>query len=124
MTERRKLERFRLRVPARIEVVNQDRDVEERIEVVNQDRDVEETTHALNLTAENICSCGAFFHTSSPLPEGTEVKIDMVLDLDEVRGLEGRRSLISVPGRVLRSEPTGMTICFGKDYEISPSSDA
>jgi hypothetical protein len=111
MTERRKLERFRLRVPA-------------RIEVVNQDRDVEETPPALNLTAENICSCGAFFHTSSPLPEGTEVKIDMVLDLDGVRGLEGKRSLICVPGRVLRSEPTGMAICFGKDYEILPSSDA
>jgi hypothetical protein len=126
MTERRKLERFKLRVPA-------------RIEVVTQDRDVEETPPALNLTAENICSCGAFFHTSSPLPEGTEVKIDMVLDLDpegtevkidmvldldEVRGLEGRRSLIAVPGRVLRSEPTGMAICFGKDYEILPSSDA
>jgi hypothetical protein len=73
---------------------------------------------------DNICSCGAFFRTSSPPPEGTEVRIEMVLNLDGVRGLEGKGSLIRVSGRVLRSEPTGMAICFGKDYEISPSSDA
>jgi len=111
MTERRKLERFKLSLPA-------------RIEVVTQRRDVEETTHALNLVTENICSGGAFFRTLSPLPEGTEVKIDMVLNLDRIRGLEGKGPLIRVCGTVLRSEPTGMAICFCKDYEILPSSYA
>jgi hypothetical protein len=105
MTERRKLERFKLRIPA-------------RLEVVTQRRDVEEITPALNLTTVNICSGGAFFHTLSPLPEGTEVKIDMVLKLDRIRGLEGKSPLIGVRGRVLRTEPTGMAICFGKSYKI------
>jgi hypothetical protein len=109
MTERRKLERFKLRVPA-------------RIEVVTRRRDVEETTPALNLVTENICSGGAFFHTSSSLPEGTEVKIDMVLKLDRIRGLEGKGPLIRVRGRVLRAEPIGMAIRFGKRYNMVPPS--
>ena len=109
MTERRKLERFKLRLPP-------------RIEVVTQRRDVEETTHALNLVTENICSGGAFFRTSSPLPKGTEVKIDMVLNLDRIRGLKGKSPLIKVRGRVLRSEPTGMAIRFGKRYNMVPPS--
>jgi hypothetical protein len=111
MTERRKLERFKLRVPA-------------RIEVVTQLRDVEESPPAFNLTTENICSGGAFFPTLSHLPEGTEVKIDMVLNFDRIKGLEGKGPLIRVSGKVLRAEPTGMAIRFGKDYEILPSSHA
>jgi hypothetical protein len=110
MTERRKLERFRLRVPA-------------RIEVVTQRRDVEETKFALNLVTENICSGGAFFRTLSPLPKGTGVKIDMVLNFDRIKGLEGKGPLIKVRGTVSRSDPTGMAICFCKDYEILVPSD-
>ena len=111
MTERRKLERFRLKVPA-------------RIQVVTQHPDVEETAPALNLMTEDICSGGAFFSTSCPLTEGTEVKIDMVLDLDKIRGLEGKGPLIRLRGTVSRSESTGMAICFGRYYEILAQSDA
>ncbi|UCF85171.1 MAG: PilZ domain-containing protein [Desulfobacteraceae bacterium] len=102
MNERRKLERFDLRVPAKINMVGLDHERE-----------------TLNLMTKDICAGGAFFQTPDPLPKGTQVKIDMILD----RGLrdgEDRRAHIKLGGAVLRSESTGMAICFDKGYKILP----
>ena len=100
MKERRKLERFDLRVPAKIAVVGHDQGRE-----------------ALNLMTENICAGGAFFYTPDPLPKGTQVKIDLILDR-ELRGGESRMAQIKLNGAVLRSDATGMAICFDKSYNI------
>ena len=102
MNERRKLERFNLRLPAKIEVVDQDHGRE-----------------PLNLMTNNICAGGAFFYTPDPLPKGTQVKIDLILD----RGLKdgaGRLAQIKLGGVVLRSGSTEMAICFDKSYKIIP----
>ena len=102
MNERRKLERFDLRVPAKIKVVGQDQGGE-----------------TLNLMTKDICAGGAFFHTTDPLPKGTQVKIDLILD----RGLRdgaGRLANIKLGGAVLRSESAGMAICFDKSYKLIP----
>jgi len=60
--------------------------------------------------------------TTQPLPEGTEVKIDLVLPLDKLRKLEKgvKHAYIKVRGTVLRTESTGMAICFDEDYQIRP----
>jgi hypothetical protein len=107
MKERRKLQRFRLRLPARIEASPQTPDKKAKI---------------LKLETDNICSGGAFFHTLSPLPVGTAVKAKLVLDSPRLRYPKNTRPLINVRGHVLRTEPTGMAIRFSRDYRIIPHS--
>lgn len=101
MHEKRKLERFDLNVPARIECLNK------RVCKVT-----------LDLTTSDICSGGAFFHTEQCLPEGAKVKIDLVLPL---RLAEHDHAHIKLTGRVTRCEPAGMAVCFNSDYSIQSS---
>jgi hypothetical protein len=103
--EKRTLQRFDLEIPAKIESTTSGQ--EKRL---------------LNLLTSNICSGGAFFHTTQPLPEGTQVKIDLVLPLDKLKQLKDdcKQAYIKVTGRVLRSESEGMAILFDKDYLIRP----
>ena len=109
MIERRKLQRFKLRFPARIEASPPTPDKEARV---------------LKLETDNICSGGAFFHTLSPLPEGTPVKAEFVLDTQRLRYPKDKRPLINVRGHVSRTEPTGMAIRFMNDFKILPHSSA
>jgi len=106
MKEKRRLERFDLELPATIELLTPDQE-----------------KSLINLLTSNICSGGAYFHTTQPLPEGTQVKIDLVLPLDKLRKLkkEHKKAYIKVTGRVLRSELEGMAICFDEDYQITGS---
>jgi len=106
MVEKRRLERFDLSVPAKIRPV-----------VSGRKRNV------IHLLTSDVCAGGAFFHTDQPLPEGTEVRIELVLSLEKLRQLMKEDSChahIKVTGRVLRSESKGMAVCFDKDYEIRP----
>jgi hypothetical protein len=105
MEERRKLERFCFEVPAKIEVV-----------------DSAETQDMLDLATTNVCSGGAFFHTTQALPEGTKVTVDLILPLDRLKKLTGHaRVIVRVNGTVVRSGSTGMAMCFNEDYRIMPS---
>jgi hypothetical protein len=103
--ERRKLGRFRLEIPAKIEMIGS--------EWGKAGRD---------LRTSNISSGGAFFHTEQPLPEGTPVKIDLILPLEKLKKLkkDHRRAYIKVTGKVLRSESKGMAISFDQKYVIRP----
>jgi len=109
MEERRELERFKLRLPARIEVVSGLPEVEKDI---------------INIETDNICSGGAFFHTLSPLPKGTRVKIDMVFNSIKPTNSKEAGPTVKVGGNVLRSEHIGMAIQFDKSYKIIPPPDA
>lgn len=103
MIEYRKDERFALRLPARVEVLRKDSDTEEQV---------------FRLETENICCGGAYFTTLSPLPEGTKVKIDLLLNFYKSRTPKELRSRIKVTGEVLRAERTGMAIGFDETYKI------
>ena len=96
MKERRKLERFDLRLPAEIDVAGGE-------------------TRIRNLFTRNICAGGAFFETSDPLPLHTQVKIDLVAPT---------RVQIIVVGSVCRSEPGGMAIQFDEEYKLLPLAPA
>ncbi len=48
------------------------------------------------------------------------MKVDMILPLDELRELKGKRSLVKVSGEVIRVENDGMAIRFDKKYKILP----
>ena len=89
MENLRRLERFTLNLPATIEIVS---------ETEEHDQEV------FNLLTTNICSGGAFFHTDRPLPEGTPVKIDLVLAIDELKKLDGKQAFIKVKGEVIRAD--------------------
>jgi len=103
--ERRRLGRFRLEIPAKIEVLHSDLEQEKR-----------------DLKTSNISSGGAFFHTKEPLPEGTPVKIDLILPLEKLKKLKNdhRQAYIEVTGKVLRAESKGMAISFDQNYVIRP----
>jgi hypothetical protein len=109
ITEKRGLKRFELEIPARIKIGTSNKE-----------------DPALDLLTSDISSGGAFFHTSQPLAEGTDVKVDLVLpisrlckSLDEGE-VEYQHAYIKVSGKVLRTESRGMAIVFNEDYEISP----
>ena len=106
MTDKRRLERFDLELPATIELLTSDQE-----------------KSLVNLLTTNISSGGAYFYTPQPLPKGTQVKIDLVLPLDKLRKLkdEHKQAYIKVTGTVLRSESEGMAICFEEDYQITGS---
>jgi len=106
MKDTRRLERFDLEMPATIELLTSERE-----------------QSLLNLRTTNICSGGAYFHTTQPLPEGTQVKIDLVLPLEKLKKLkkEHKKAYIKVTGKVLRTESEGMAICFDQDYQIMGS---
>ena len=101
--EHRKMERFPIQLPARLLPVD-DAEEQEAIEVLTSD----------------VCAGGAFFQTDQPLPLGAEVKLKMVLPLDELKKLEGKKAFIEVSGAVIRSTKTGMAICFDKGFKMSP----
>jgi hypothetical protein len=67
---------------------------------------------------QDICAGGAYFYTSHPLVEGTEVKLDIVLEVVRFKELTGHFPAIKVNGTVLRAEVSGMAIGFDKDYKI------
>jgi hypothetical protein len=103
--ERRRLERFNLEVPARIEILTRE----------------EHNPEILELNTKDVSAGGAYFRTKKALPEGTRVRIDIILPLDRLRKLKDTcKGLIKVTGTVLRSEPTGMAVSFDEGYLITP----
>ena len=100
---KRKMERFSLELPAKISVVGE-----------------KDEPASLDAITSDISAGGAFFHTDQPLPVGTEMQVDLVLSLDELKKIEGKRASIKVKGAVIRIEGKGMAISFDKKYQISP----
>ena len=84
--EKRILERFDLKIPAKIEAGNSEQEEEK-----------------LDLMTKDICSGGAFFYTTQPLAKGTNVKIDLILPLNRIKELNGdnEKAYIEITGTVL-----------------------
>ena len=106
MDERRKLERFALRLPGSLQsmALNQDGLSGEEFGVVTRD----------------ISSNGAFFTTDIPLELGTKVGIELMLELENPDAEMRKRAKINVHGTVLRIDPGGMAIRFDKKYRVTP----
>jgi hypothetical protein len=67
----------------------------------------------LLLKTTNLSASGVYFNTLKPFPKGAEVKVEISLH----EGLVSW-SVITVTGRVMRSEPKGMSLSFNEDYDI------
>ena len=103
MENKRKLERFKIRAPAKIIPIASGR-----------------KKSTFDLETNNVSAGGAFFHTSQSLPEGTQVDVDVVLPLDKLEILRSssKQVHLKISGRVVRSETEGIAVCFDKDYQI------
>jgi hypothetical protein len=105
MKERRTLERFKLRLPAKIEILSGSQEGGKTV---------------LRLFTSNVCSGGAFFPFSNPPVQGTQVKVNLLLDYAKLKLPAVSCSLVEVNGTVLRSERLGMAVAFESNYKIIP----
>lgn len=105
--EKRKMERFSLKFPAKLTWTGKD----------NKPESMEQIT-------SNICSGGAFFETQKTLSVGTDVKLNIILPLERFKNLKLKRSRIHVSGYVIRTDQQGMAVCFDKKFHIVPNNMA
>lgn len=101
--DHRRLERFAVQLPATISTSGSALD-----------------QNVLALQTVDISSSGAFFQTASPMPVGSEVKIELVVDLEKLRQMSGQHARIQVSGYVVRVKENGMAVCFDEEYQILP----
>jgi c-di-GMP-binding flagellar brake protein YcgR len=102
-SEKRKMERFDLKLPAKLYWSRKDNE-KASIELITRD----------------ISAGGAYLPTDTPLPQGTEVKMNLILKFDRFHEFKRRQSHIDVSGFVIRTDHQGMAICFDREYKISP----
>jgi hypothetical protein len=108
MEERRKLERFDLKLPTTIEILNPKPGV---------------SGTSFDCFTRDVSSGGAFFLTRDPLPVGTRVMADMVLKAENL-GKKSGYPQMKANGYVARTEPIGMAVCFnGLRRLVPPSSE-
>jgi hypothetical protein len=103
-TEKRKMERFDLELPAWLYVKGEK----------GKQKPFEYKT-------KNICAGGAYFDTDSPLAVGTDMKINIRLPFDKLKELRGKKTRIDVSGLVTRTDEQGMAVCFDKKFSIMPN---
>ena len=101
MRERRKYERFELRLPARIEAFTTN------------------GPQVLNLTTSIISAAGGFFRTEKSICEGTNVRLRLTIISERLTELTDTKGLIEVEGKVIRTSSTGIAICFNGEYQVS-----
>jgi len=101
MRERRKYERFELRLPARIEAFTSN------------------GSQVLNLTTSVISAAGGFFHTKKSICEGTNVRVRLTIVSERLTELTDTKGLIEVEGKVIRTSSTGIAICFNGERQIA-----
>lgn len=104
-SERRKQERFPLALPA--------------VVAANGFKGGE----ALKLRTRDLSSAGAFLESSDLIPEGTEVRIELLLSVKsllEVIGAETGAS-VHLRGRVVRIACGGFAVEFARGFRIRPA---
>ena len=100
MEERRRFERFQLRLPVRMEVNSSGK------------------RQIFDLETKDISAAGVFIETSERFSKGTPVRLSMTLSSNKIQELTGSQSLIKVKGIVVRSAPTGLAVSFAGRREI------
>ena len=104
MVERRKFERYELKVPAKVETLARTAG-----------------RRKLSLRTANVCAGGAYFCTPRALTEGTKVRLEIVLTFNGNKNARNmRNACVRILGTVMRSQQDGMAIRFSEDYDITP----
>ncbi len=95
--ERREVTRYNLEVPAQVEIVNENGDV-----------------NAYRLKTRDISSGGAFLYTEGrEFSPGLEMRLNLYLN-----SFANTASCIVVNGRVVRTEKEGVGVCFDGQYQF------
>jgi PilZ domain-containing protein len=104
-TEKRKLERFNLEIPATASIAVAGAEPEK-----------------LDLKTRDVCSGGAYFKTEQSPPIGTEMQIRLVLPMEKFRALpvDCEKVVVNLSGKVLRIGPDGIGVCFDTNFDIRP----
>ena len=100
MTERRKHNRTKIKLPVRLKALDSG------------------TNNVLDLTTKDISYTGVFIPTLSSFPEGTQFELDFTLPHDNHEEFRDIESLKGCSGRVVRSQPHGIAIHFERECQI------
>ena len=73
----------------------------------------------LHLHTKNISAGGAYLIPVTLLPQGSEVKTDLVIHAEKIKKLTGKQAHLSIRAKVLRTEAEGMAITFSKAYTLT-----
>jgi len=104
MREKRKVERFDLKIET----------------VLNVQDEAPKSTQPMLLSRDISCA-GEFLDTDNPLPIGTRVELNLLLSQHELVGkAQDEKINIFTSGRVVRTNDHGMAVEFDKLYKISP----
>lgn len=100
--DKRRMERFSLKIPAKLQIKDKP------------------DNKPLELTTKDVCSGGAYFNTTQPAPIGTEVDVQLVIPISELKKIDADNVVITVSGSVLRANDKGMVVAFNNNYSIAP----
>ncbi|MFH1081645.1 MAG: PilZ domain-containing protein [Pseudomonadota bacterium] len=108
MNDKRKFERFDITAPARIEILKPG-----------------ENGGKILLETHNLSAGGIFIKSARLLPEGSPVKMEILLHFSEpeTQTPPDSATVIVVTGHIIRSTDEGMAICFNDDYDIKSAKD-
>ncbi len=100
---KRQFERYDIKVPVRIEILSKRKRAEIYV-----------------LETHNLSAGGAFFKSTNFISKGTLVSLEIMLNFDELMTFTNPEGSVSITctGRVFRSDPEGMVICFNDDFQI------
>jgi hypothetical protein len=103
MKEKRKIQRIELHAPARIEAM------------AKGGKKI-----SLQADTKDISSHGAFFLTEEPIEENAKLDIELLLSMERLLDLlQGKKQIrILINGTVVRTEPDGIAVRFGRRYQI------
>jgi hypothetical protein len=101
--EGRRTERFELELPAELAAAG-----------------LSESEAKIAAKTVDVSAGGAFFLTKKSVSVGTPVEIELLLPLDKLKKIKGKRAQIKVSGIVVRSVKKGLAVCFDENYEILP----
>jgi hypothetical protein len=102
--ERRRLERFALNAPARVQVELESGRKEE-----------------LELTTKDLSSDGAYLFSQDQVPQGTSVRLEFLISLDALHNFVGEKGRVKVKvnGKVIRVDSDGIAIRFDSKYKLT-----
>ncbi len=106
MDNLRQFERFPLNLPVRAEVYTSD------------------TKQVFDLKTRDISASGAFVYTSEQFPNGTNIKLNLVVPNDRIKQVTGAESLLDCEGQVVRSTAKGVAIHFSMDCQMMSLKEA
>ena len=102
MKEKRKYERFDLRLSGKIVA------------------DGSGHGEVLDVVTHDVSAGGAHFHTTRPMAEGAQLNLVLTVTSKKLQELSSAQGLLKAEGAVVRCTVEGTAICFSGEPEVVP----